>query len=284
MSGVDGEAAHEGHQTASALVVVPAGDVPTGLMTARVARAAGALSVSSAVIVASAGTTTTSTAGSSLRCVVIGTVRPAPVVTVRPVPVTSTRIAGIAGPAPGRSALRRREDADERGQPGAEASVPGQQPSMRDANGSKPVVCATGPAGRALVGSWWRPAPGWPEAVAAPRGWQACGGGCRGGRPHGTAVPAGLDVLQRPAPVPATLTRAAARSSGPGSPRRPASRRAGPEILQIAIEPARRRCALGAVVLTSMRSRPSPAACRTISPAMSPAPGCLPRSAAGRRA
>ena len=37
-----------------------------------------------------------------LRCIVTGTVRPAPVVTMRPVPVTSTRIGGIEGPAPGR--------------------------------------------------------------------------------------------------------------------------------------------------------------------------------------
>jgi hypothetical protein len=62
---------------------------------------------------------------------------------------------------------------------------------MCDANGSKAVLCATGPACRALVGSWWRPAPGWPLAVAAPRGWQACGGvprrqaACHRGRRRG---------------------------------------------------------------------------------------------------
>ncbi len=54
------------------------------------------------------------------------------------------------------------------------------------------------------------------------------------------------------------LTPAAARSSRPGSPWPPASRRAGPEILWIAIEPTRRRCAPGALVLNSMRSRPAP--------------------------
>jgi hypothetical protein len=73
-----GEAAHQGHQTASALVAVLVGDVPSALMIARVARAAGALAVAAAVIVPGAGTTTTSTAGSSLRCIVTGTVRPAP--------------------------------------------------------------------------------------------------------------------------------------------------------------------------------------------------------------
>jgi hypothetical protein len=58
--------------------------------------------VSSAVIVPSAGTTTTSAAGSSRGCIVTGTVSPAPVVTLRPVPTTSTRIGGIAGSTPGR--------------------------------------------------------------------------------------------------------------------------------------------------------------------------------------
>ena len=107
-----GEATHEGHQTASALVVILAGDVPTALMIARVARAASAPSVSAAVIVPSPGTTTTPTAGRSRRCTVTGAVRPAPVVTVRPVPVIS------AGSRGRRRALglRRREDVDERGQ------------------------------------------------------------------------------------------------------------------------------------------------------------------------
>ena len=82
-------------------VVVLVGDVPTALMIARVARAASALSVSPAVIVPSAGTTTTSTVGRSLRCIITGTVRPAPMVPVRPVPVTSTRIGEIEGPGRG---------------------------------------------------------------------------------------------------------------------------------------------------------------------------------------
>ena len=47
-------------------------------MIARLPRAASALSVSSAVIVPSAATTTTSTAGRSRRGIVTGTVRPAP--------------------------------------------------------------------------------------------------------------------------------------------------------------------------------------------------------------
>ena len=96
-----GEATHQGHQTASALVVVLAGDLPTALMIAGW-RAASVLSVSSAVIVASAGTTMTPGAGRSRGWLVTGTVRPAPVVTVRPVSVTSARIGGIEGPAPGR--------------------------------------------------------------------------------------------------------------------------------------------------------------------------------------
>ena len=48
------------------------------LMIARVARAASALSVSSGVIVPSAGTTTTPTAGSSRGGIITGTVRPDP--------------------------------------------------------------------------------------------------------------------------------------------------------------------------------------------------------------
>ena len=112
----------------------------------------------------------------------------------------------------------------------------GEQPSMHDANGSKAVVCATGPGGQAarrvLVAAG-------PRLAACRRGTQRLAGpagGCRGGRPHGTPVPAaGLDVLQRPAPAPAPLTPAAARSSGLRSPWRRASRQAGPRILWIAI-------------------------------------------------
>jgi hypothetical protein len=85
-------------------------------MIARVARAASALSVSSAVIVPGAGATMTPGAGRSRGCIVTGTVRPAPVMTLRPVPVTSTRIGGIEGPAAGALGLRRREDVAERGQ------------------------------------------------------------------------------------------------------------------------------------------------------------------------
>jgi hypothetical protein len=76
--------------------------VAQDLMLARVGLAASALSVSSAVIVPSAGTTTTSAARSSRGCIVTGTVRPAPVATLRPVPMTSTRIGGIEGSTPGR--------------------------------------------------------------------------------------------------------------------------------------------------------------------------------------
>jgi hypothetical protein len=279
-----GGATHEGHQTASALVVVLVGDVPTALMIAWVARAANALSVSSAVIVASAGTTTTSTAGRSRGCIVTGTVRPAPVVTLRPVPVTSTRIGGIDGPAPGALGLRRREDADERGQPGADAPVTGERPGMRDANGSKAVVCATGPAGLAARRVLVAAGPGWPHAVAAPRGWQACGGvprrqaawhrcprrraGCATATRTGTghADPRGGQILR--------AGFAVAARQPPGRAGDLADRhRAGPPPLR-----------LGAVVLTSMRSRPSPAACRTTPPAMPPAPGCPRRSAGGRRA
>jgi hypothetical protein len=67
----------------SALVVVLVGDMPTAPVIARVARAASALSVSSAVL-----------AGRR----------------------HATRIGGIEGPAAGVLGLRRQEDADERGQ------------------------------------------------------------------------------------------------------------------------------------------------------------------------
>jgi len=101
----------------------------------------------------------------------------------------------------------------------------------------------------------------WPAACR--RGTQRLaglrGGAAAAGRMASGVPAAGLDVLQRPAPAPATLTPVAARSSRLGSPWPPASRRAGPETLQIAIQPARRRgCALGAVALTSVRSRPAP--------------------------
>jgi len=99
---------------------------------------------------------------------------------------------------------------------------------MHDANGSKAVVCATGPAGLAARSVLVAVGP-WPAACR--RGTQSLAG-LRGvprrQGPHGTAVPAaGFDVLQRPAPAPATLDPAAARSSKLGSPWPPASRRAG---------------------------------------------------------
>jgi hypothetical protein len=82
---------------AAATLVTFGSRSPRTLTIARLARPASALSVSSAVIVPSADTTTTSAAGRSRRGIVTGAVRPAPVVTVRPVPATSTRIGGIEG-------------------------------------------------------------------------------------------------------------------------------------------------------------------------------------------
>jgi len=98
------------------------------------------------------------------------------------------------------------------------------------------------------------------------------GGAAAAGRTAPPSPPPRWACSSDQPPAPAPLTPAAARSSLPRPRWPPASRRAGPEILRIAIEPARRGRALGAVVLNSMRSRPSPAACRTTSPAMSPAP------------
>jgi hypothetical protein len=91
-------------------------------------------------------------------------------------------------------------------------------------------------------------------------------GGCRGAKPMAPLSPPPDRMCCRdPHRRLATPTLAAARSSGLGSRWRPPSRRVG-------LEPARRGCAHRAVILTSIRSRPSPAACRTTSPAMSPAP------------
>src|SRR5260221_627425 len=54
--------------------------------------------------------------------------------------------------------------------------VTGGHPGWGAEKGGRAVVCAPGRGGQPPVGSWWGPAPGGPHAVAAPRGWQACGG------------------------------------------------------------------------------------------------------------
>ena len=113
---------------------------------------------------------------------------------------------------------------------------------MHDANGSKAVVCATGPAGLAARSVLVAVGP-WPAACR--RGTQSLAG-LRGvprrQGPHGTAVPAaGFDVLQRPAPAPATLDPRGGQILQAGfavAARQPPG---GPEILWIASEPARRR-------------------------------------------
>ena len=176
MSGVDGEATHQGHQTASARVLVLVGEVPAALMIApggaRRKRAERALG----------GHRRERRNHDDLDGRQVARVHRHRDGQARPGgdPAPGTGDIGAdrrdRGPGAGALGLRRREDVDGRGERWADAPVTGEQPSMRDANGSKAVVCVTGPAGRALVGSWWRPAPGKPYAVAAPRGWQACGG------------------------------------------------------------------------------------------------------------
>src|SRR5258708_40228008 len=52
--------------------------------------------------------------------------------------------------------LRRREDVDQRGQPGGEAPIAGEQPDVHDVDGSKAVACATGSTGQTRIASWRR--------------------------------------------------------------------------------------------------------------------------------